>query len=121
MVWETILMWVVAPVITSAIGVWLGYLFGKRRQKIDDIDAATATFNKIIEQLRKEVDALVNEKSASRSTIENQSKQIESLTVEVQRLSKEVESLKESKKENINLKKKVDKYEKILTAHNIEF
>ena len=121
MSWETILMWVVAPVITSAIGAWLGYFFGRRRQKIDDIDAATATFNKIIKQLREEVETFVNEKGRNREIIENQSKQIRELTTEVQRLSKEVEALKADQKENVHLKKKISRYEKILVTHNIEF
>jgi len=118
---ETVMMWIIAPVISAAAGALGGWLFGKRRQKIDDIDAATGTFNKIITQLRTEVQVLIKERELNWEIIDKQSQRLDDLASEVRKLSYEVENLHREKKENTNLKKKIEKYEKILTLHNIEF
>jgi len=139
---ETVMMWVIAPVIAALAGGWGGWIFGRKKQRIDEIDAATGTFNKIIEQLRKEVEVLIaehahskelidqlrneietliNERGHNRAVIEKQSKQIEELATEVRKLSAEVESLRADKKENVKLKNKIEKYEKLLDANNVDY
>jgi len=118
---ELIFIGIVSPVITAVVAGWLGWFFGRKRQKIDNIDAATDTFNKIIEQLRKEIGIYQREKDSSGELIKQQSQQIKELTGEVRRLSEEVEGLLRWKKENIALKKKIEKYEKLLTTNNIDY
>ena len=118
---ETVMMWVIAPVIAALAGGWGGWIFGRKKQRIDEIDAATGTFNKIIEQLRKEVEVLIAERAHNRELIEKQSEQIKNLTEEVRKVSAEVERLRITQKEMGGLKRKVEKYEKLLTEHNIDF
>ena len=118
---EIIITWIIGPLIGAVAGGFGGWIFGRKRQQIEIIDAATGTFNKIIEQLRKEVTVYVEEKNQNAELIRTQSKQIEELSIRVHKLSEEVESLRREKKENVYLRKKIEKYEKILVTHNIEF
>ncbi|MCL2290820.1 MAG: hypothetical protein FWC34_09010 [Bacteroidetes bacterium] len=118
---EAIMMWIIAPVIATAAGGLGGWFFSRKRQRIDNIDAATDTFNKIIAQLRSELGIHAEEKDRNTGLIEKQSQQIKELTSEVHKLSKEVEGLRREKKENIILKKKIEKYESLLITHNIKY
>ena len=120
-VFEIILAWVISPVISMVAGAWRGWFFGRKRQRVDTIDAATDTFNKIIEQLRKEIGIYQQEKDKHTELIQNQSRQIKDLADQVRKLSEEVEGLRREKRENALLKKKIDKYERLLDSHNIEY
>jgi len=120
-VFETILMWIISPTVGMAAGAWGGWFFGRKRQRIDTIDAATDTFNKIIHQLRNEIGVYQQKNDEYAQQVQQQSQQIKELTDQVKKLSEEVESLRCEKKENALLKRKIDKYTKLLDINNIEY
>jgi len=118
---ENILIWIISPVAGMVAGAWGGWFFGRKRQRIDTIDAATDTFNKIIQQLRSEVGIYQQEKDKHTELIRQQSQKINELADQVKKLSEEVECLRREKRENALLKKKIDKYTRLLDSHNIEY
>ena len=125
---EMILLYIIAPSVTIGLSVWGGWFFGRKKQRIETIDAATDTFNKIIKQLREQVEAYVGKDDINTERFNKQetqlntaTKKIEELESTIKRLSDEVESLRREKKENALLKKKIDKYTKLLDDNNIEY
>lgn len=108
--WETIIYSIGGTV----IGTIAGWFVGRKRQNIDNIDAATTTFNNVINSLEDKINKLLKQQAIDAS-------KIEALTKEVERLNKELENLKADKQENIKLKRKIEKYEKIMQDNNIVY
>lgn len=108
--WETILY----SLGSTLLGGLTGWFFGRKKQKIDEINAATDTFNKIIESLESKIDNFLAQQKLD-------SCKIAELTKEVGFLREEIEQIKGNRVENIKLKKKIEKYEKLLTDNNIVY
>jgi predicted RNase H-like nuclease (RuvC/YqgF family) len=111
---ETLLMWVVAPLISAIAAGFGGWFFGRKKQQVETIDAANTTYNNIINSLEINVNKLLA-KNAELTA------QIEMLTSEVRTLRDEIELLKGHAKENEKLKKTIVRYEKLLDTHNIDY
>jgi len=111
---EMILVYLVAPLILTAVGAWGGWFFGRKKQQVETIDSANTTYNNIINSLEVNVNKLLakNEEATA---------QIEKLTAEVKVLREEIETLKGYAKENEKLKKTIVRYEKLLDTHNIDY
>lgn len=109
-VWAAVLLSLVSGV-SGGLGGWL---FGRKRQNIDNIDAATTTFNNIIKSLEHKINMLLEQQQSDTKRIAEMSQEIESLR-------QEIENLKADKKENRKLKKQILNYEKLLEENNIVY
>jgi peptidoglycan hydrolase CwlO-like protein len=107
---ETIL----ASVVASVLGTFCGWFFGRKRQKIENIDAATETWQKI-------VDALEARLMKELEKVQCYEQKIEELTKQVHDLKTEIEELKDGNRKMRLLEKKVLKYEKLLTDNKIDY
>jgi len=108
--WQTLLIGIGG----TFFGGLTGWLFGRKRQNIDDIDAATKTFNNIIKSLEEKINNLLEQQKKDTQRIAEMAKEIENLR-------QEIENLKADKQENIKLKKRIEKYEKIMKDNNIVY
>lgn len=111
---ELMLIYILSPLILTIGGGWVGWFFGRKRQKVDTLNAETETFNKINAALADQTQKLLDQNKVA-------NEQIERLTEEVKKLREEVELLKGYAKENERLKKTNVKYEKLLDTHNIDY
>lgn len=107
-------LYVIGPTVGALTGSFGTWIFQKRRNKIDDINAATDTFNKVNESLELRINKMLEEQEKSNLKIEE-------LTKQVAALSAQIETLKNQVKEKERLQKKVVHLEKILTDNNIPF
>lgn len=99
---------------SSFFGALAGWFFGRKRQRIDNIDAATKTFNNIIESLEEKINNLLEQ--AKKDAIK-----IAEMAAEIESLRQEIERLKADRQENVKLKKQVLRYEKLLQENNIVY
>ena len=104
---------ILISVITAISGGFAGWLFGRRRQNIDDINAATDTWKNIVTSLEERIDKLLCERKEDALQIEELNKRVESLQIQVNALTV-------FQKKAIQYEKKIAKYEKMLKEHNID-
>lgn len=88
--WETILY----SLGGTSIGIFGGWLIGRKKQKIDEIDAATDTWSKIVSSLRKQIDDLILDQEEFIKREKEMQKKIEHLQEEIQKLHAEIKLLK---------------------------
>lgn len=108
--WQTLLI----GIGSTFFGALTGWFFGRKRQNIDNIDAATKTFNNIIKSLEEKINNLLEQQKKDAQRIAEMAKEIESLR-------NEIENLKADKQENIKLKKQILRYEKLLQDNSIVY
>lgn len=106
--WETIIY----AVGGTLVGSFGGWFFGRKKQKIEEIDSATDTFNKIIDSLELKIDKLLKQQ-------ESDAKKIENMANQIKEMQEQIENLTKDKQENIKLKKKIERYENLLTINNV--
>lgn len=133
---------VVGPVIGTIVGSFSGWFFGRRKQRIEEIDAANSTYNKIIASLRENIETLLKQNYESLAKVKDltnqvldyqrqieglidknkkQISEIQILTIEVNGLRSKAEALKKISQENEKLKKTIVRYENLLNANNISY
>lgn len=133
---------VVGPVIGTIVGSFFGWFFGRRKQRIEEIDAANSTYNKIIASLRENIETLLKQNYESLAKVKDftnqvldyqrqieglidknkkQLSEIQILTIEVNGLRSKAEALKKISQENEKLKKTIVRYENLLNANNISY
>jgi peptidoglycan hydrolase CwlO-like protein len=105
---------IIASAVTSVLAAFCGWFFGRKKQKIENIDAATETWQKI-------VDALETRLMKELEKVQCYEQKIEDLTEQVRNLKTEIEELKDSNRKMRLLEKKVLKYEKLLTDNKIDY
>jgi len=103
--WVTIIGYVIAPV--TGVVTWFA---ASKKRKIETIDAAYDTWNKIVSSLRGQIDTLIEDNKKLKSKLEEMNTEIEQLRVEI----------KQNKHVNA-LKRKIERYEKLLRENNINF
>lgn len=134
--------YVVGPVIGTIVGSFSGWFFGRRKQRIEEIDAANSTYNKIIASLRENIETLLKQNYESLAKVKDltnqvldyqrqieglidknkkQISEIQILTIEVNGLRSKAEALKKISQENEKLKKTIVRYENLLNANNISY
>jgi len=89
---------------TGLAGCFGGWFFGRKRQNIDNIDAAVETWKKVVNSLEEQVEKSLKREEQSRNCIEELKESVRMLRMEVN-----------------NLTEKLQKTEKLLKEHNIEF
>ena len=103
--------------------------------EITNIDAAIDTWQKIVDSLEGQIERLLEQKGnniAEKLTLENRldqlmklresdAREIADMKKEIEELNQTVSNLKGYAKENEELKKRIKKYEKLLTDNNIAF
>lgn len=99
---------------TALAGSFSGWFFGRKKQRIEEIDAATDTFNKIVNSLEDRIEKLLEEHTEDM-------RKIDELTIQVSELKTEIEELKNNQKRVVKLEKTIMRYEKLLTDNNISF
>jgi peptidoglycan hydrolase CwlO-like protein len=116
-------MWptIISSLATTACGTLLGWLFGRRRQNIDNIDAAVETWQKIVDALQAQIERLLQQRESDAQKIDAltreitlQVNQIETLKVKVENLENEV-----AKKERIE--ELLKRYERIMSSAGISY
>lgn len=109
----------VASTIVIALGTGLagsfgGWIFGRKRQNIENIDMALETWQKVVDSLEKRVDTLLTKVDAL-------SKENDELKDEIAKLREEIALSAKRNKKNEQLEKTIAKYEKLLTDNGIHF
>lgn len=106
---------------TAFSGAFIGWLFGRKRQKgelnrlhIDNIDAAIATWQKVVDALEAQVARLLEQKKSDADKIEELCKQVSVLQDTVDDLQCRLRLTEK-------LEEKIQRYEKLLGEHNIAY
>ena len=105
----TILGYVLVPI--TGVITWIAT---RKKRKIEEIDAAYDTWNKIVSSLRSQMDTLIEDNQKQKSKLEE-------MHGEIEQLRTEVKTLKEQNRHVSNLKRKVERYEKLLKDNNINY
>lgn len=115
--WEYILYTISGTV----LGSLSGWLVGRRKQRIEEIDAATETWRKIVDSLQAQIDKLLKQRQEDSDKIDTLTKETIALNQQVKTLREELENL-QGKVKNVNrLEKTITRYEKLMDEHNIEY
>ncbi len=116
-------MWdiIITSVITAFVGVFFGWLFGRKRQNIDTIDAAVETWKKIVDSLQEQIDRLLEQRASDAAKIESLSEQVKQQNVHIEELKEQVSSTEMKVKSVNRLEKTIARYEKLLDANGIEY
>lgn len=78
----------------TTIGSFIGWLIGRKKQKIDEIDAATDTWSKIVQSLRKQIDDLILDQEAFIEREKQMQQRIDELHEQIKKLQNEIKLLK---------------------------
>lgn len=112
----------ISSVISVTMGSVVGWIVGRARQKrevrrldIDNIDAATETWKKVVDALEEQIEKLVEQRRQD-------SQQIFELTTEVLSLRSQVTELQSGLTLMATTNQdKIDRYEKLLSDNGIAF
>lgn len=99
---------------TALAGSFSGWVFGRKRQSIENIDMARNTWQNIVDSLEKQIHALV-------SKVDTLSAENLELKEEVEALKNEILTRNSRAKENEVLKSKIKYYEKLLSDSGITY
>lgn len=110
---ETIITIIIA-LGTGLAGSFSGWFFGRRKQRIDEIDAATETWKNIVDSLELQINKLLKARTAD-------SLKIEELTNKVSELNEKISVMEERLKDIAKLERKIQRYEKIMDNNNIDY
>jgi peptidoglycan hydrolase CwlO-like protein len=105
----SILGYLLAPI--TGVITWI---VTRKKRKIEEVDAAYDTWNKIVSSLRTQIDTLVDDNKKLREKLEEMNGEIEQLRVELK-------GLKEQNKHVKALRGKIEQYEKLLKDNKISF
>lgn len=98
---------------TGMVSAFCGWFFGRKKQRIEEIDAATETWKKIVNSLEEEIGKLLAQRA-------DDSKKIDSMKEEIESLKSKLGDFNSVLKRVDRLEKKVTRYEKLLEDNNIE-
>ncbi|MDR2009223.1 MAG: hypothetical protein LBQ22_01925 [Bacteroidales bacterium] len=99
---------------TGIAGSFSGWLFGRKKQRIEEIDLATSTWNKIVDSLEVQIDKLLQQRVADSEKIDNLSNRIKELQNEIEIMQSKIKMVE-------TLERTISKYEKLLTDNNIKY
>lgn len=99
---------------TALAGSFGGWIFGRKRQNIENIDMALNTWQKVVDSLEKQVQILLEK-------VDNLSKENDSLKMEVSKLRDEIATTTRRNKKIEQLEKTMVRYEKLLSDNRIDF
>lgn len=115
--WEYIL----STIGGTVLGSLSGWLVGRRKQRIDEIDAATETWKKIVDSLQIQIDKLLEQRQKDSEKIDALTCETVALNKQVQTLRDELENLQQKVKSINRLEKTIARYEKLMDEHKIEY
>lgn len=147
---DSLLMWVVSPLIGTIGGVLVGFFQGKKKGKNQllkeqaeasqahnvELDSANNTFNALNKSLKEQIAGLLQKQTEEREQYkkeitdlldahnkerEEYKAQIETLNKKIDSLEKEVKSLKAEKKEKTKAAKELSYYKKLLEDNKIPY
>lgn len=110
-----------STVIGTFVGGLTGWLFGRRRQNIDNIDAAVETWKKIVDSLQEQIDKLLAQRASDAAKIESLSQQVKQQNLHIEQLQEQVASTEAKVKSVSRLEMTVARYEKLMDAAGIEY
>lgn len=104
--------------LTSGAGYFFGWLFSRKRQNIDNVDAAVSTWQKVVDSLEAQVQTQLAKNVIL--TEENEGLKIEkkSLLVKITELEDKIEAMMSEISDLSELKKQVDVLEKLIADKN---
>lgn len=105
----------------TIIGSLSGWLIGRKKQRIEEIDAAVETWRKIVDSLQEQIDKLLLQRQEDSEKIEKLTRETIELNRQVKTLREEVENLQQKVKSINKLEKTIARYEKLLEEHNITY
>lgn len=113
---------------TSAASSFATWLFSKKQydsqvenQEIINIDSAADVWQKVIDNLKKQVNELLVETKSLREENLSLRTEMEKLRDQLMNLKVETEKITKYEKQIKKLEEKVSKYELLLTANNIAY
>lgn len=118
---ENIIATILISLGTGIAGSFSGWFFGRKRQKIANIDAATETWQKIVNSLECQIDKLLKQREQDAIKIEEMSMQMCAMKAEIASLKQDIETLQSKIKNIQKLENKIVKYEKLLNDNNINY
>ena len=116
-------MWptIITSLTTSAAGAVLGWLFGRRRQNIDNIDAAVETWQKIVDALQAQIERLLKQRESDAQKIDALTREITLQVNQIETLKVKVESLENEIAKKERIEELLKRYERIMTAAGIPY
>lgn len=99
---------------TGLAGHFSGWFFGRKRQSIENIDMAIATWQKVVDSLENRVDKLLDE-------VNDLTKQNRLLRDEIESLKDEIRISKSKNRKITTLENKIATYEKLLDDNGIDY
>ena len=133
---------ILVPFVTALLGYFAKWLFDRHRLKREDakldkitdaqvitnIDAATKTWQKVVDALEEQVDKLLKQRQADSEQIDKllaqrqaDDRQIAALSKEVADFREQVETLQRKLAAQAYNEEKIERYEKLLDAHSIAY
>ena len=112
-------MW--TTIISSLAGTLLGWLFGRRRQNIDNIDAAVETWQKIVDALQAQIERLLQQRESDAQKIETLSREINLQINQIENLKMKVEKLETEVAKKDRLEAILKRYEHLMSDAGISY
>lgn len=123
---ETVTYQIIVPFVTAFLGAFVGWFFKRHRlakenqsldhendrKDITNIDAAVATWQKVVDALEGQIAKLLEQRKADADRIEQ-------LGTKIVELQGKVDELQARLRLTEKLEKKVSRYEKIMAEHGI--
>ena len=105
----------------TIIGSVLGWLFGRRRQNIDNIDAAVETWQKIVDALQAQIERLLKQRESDAQKIDALTREITLQVNQIENLKMKVEKLETEVAKKDRLEALLKRYENLMTDAGIPY
>ena len=115
--WETL----ITSIVSIIVGAFCGWFFTRKRQNIDNIDAAVETWQRIVNSLQEQIDRLLDQRASDAAKIESLSEQVKQQNLHIEQLQEQVASMDAKVKSVSRLEKTIARYEKLMDAAGIEY
>ncbi len=112
---------IISSLTTTAAGTILGWFFGRRRQNIDNIDAAVETWQKIVDALQAQIERLLQQRESDAQKIETLSREINLQINQIENLKMKVEKLETEVAKKDRLEALLKRYEKTMSDAGIKY
>lgn len=104
--------------LTSGAGYFFGWLSSRKRQNIDNVDAAVSTWQKVVDSLEAQVQTQLAKNVILTEESEGLKIEKKSLLVKINELEDKIEAMMSEISDLSELKKQVDVLEKLIADKN---
>lgn len=109
---------IVSILITSGAGYFFGWFFSRKKQNIDNIDAAIGTWQKVVDSLEGRCEKLTNNNNILSDENDTLKKEKRNLTERITELEDKIDKMYKEIKELSDLKMKIKTLEELIAEKN---